>query len=91
LIKDIYGNSRFYGVYRGIVVDNKDPLGKSRLQLQVPQIFAEQTTSWAWPVISAPTNNLPKIGEGIWVMFEGGDASFPIWIGTFLETSTTGD
>lgn len=25
----------------------------------------------------------PQIGEGVWVMFEGGDSDHPVWIGTF--------
>jgi hypothetical protein len=25
----------------------------------------------------------PKLGEGVWVMFEGGDSDYPVWIGTF--------
>lgn len=25
----------------------------------------------------------PKVGENIWVMFEGGDPSFPVVVGTF--------
>jgi hypothetical protein len=25
----------------------------------------------------------PAVGQGVWVMFEGGDPSHPIWVGTF--------
>jgi hypothetical protein len=26
---------------------------------------------------------VPEINQGVWVMFEGGDPNFPIWIGVF--------
>ena len=26
---------------------------------------------------------VPNIGQGVWVMFEGGDVNFPLWIGVF--------
>jgi hypothetical protein len=84
MIKDSYGNTRFFGTYRGIVVDNTDPLNRNRLQLKVPQIFGDLSTEWAWPVVPSGVSLVtPAVGEGVWVQFEGGDASFPIWVGTF--------
>ena len=84
MIKDIYGNARFYGIYRGVVYSSDDPLNLHRLQLKVPQILADQHTEWAWPVEKpGVTTNTPKVGQGVWVMFEGGDPSYPIWAGTF--------
>lgn len=84
MIKDSYGNTRFYGVYRGIVVDTTDPLKLKRLKLKVPQILSEAETDWAWPIESPGVETvLPNVGQGIWVQFEGGDPSYPIWIGQF--------
>lgn len=84
MIRDESGNPRFFGLYRGIVFDNNDPLGKVRLRVQVPQILAETPTQWAWPVEVASTKTTPpEVGQGVWVMFEGGDPSFPIWTGVF--------
>jgi hypothetical protein len=89
VIKDAYGNTRFYGVYRGIVTDTNDPLGKKRLRLKVPQILADNETQWAWPAVAPGTSlALPPVNEGVWVMFEGGDPSFPIWNGSFTEISS---
>jgi uncharacterized protein involved in type VI secretion and phage assembly len=84
MIKDLYGNTRFYGIYRGVVTAINDPLDKGRVKMQIPQILATETTEWAWPV-SAPGAALvsPKIGQGVWVMFEGGDPHYPVWVGVF--------
>jgi hypothetical protein len=84
MIKDVYGNARFYGIYRGIVSDVNDPQTLNRVKVKVPQILADQVTQWAWPVenqgVEAP---LPIVGQGVWVMFEGGDPSYPVWLGVF--------
>lgn len=84
MVIDEYGNRRFYGVYRGVVADNSDPLNQGRLKLRIPQVLFDQVTDWAWVrnspgVIYEP----PAVGHGVWVLFEGGDPSFPIAIGTF--------
>jgi hypothetical protein len=26
---------------------------------------------------------VPNVGQGVWVMFEGGDVNFPLWIGVY--------
>jgi uncharacterized protein involved in type VI secretion and phage assembly len=85
MIRDAYGNPRFFGLYRGVVVDNNDPNPTlNRVKLKVPQVLFEATTSWAWPVEASGANMVkPDIGQGVWVMFEGGDPSFPIWTGVF--------
>lgn len=42
--------TRYYGFYRGIVVDNNDPKGLGRVKMLVPQILGDGVTDWAWPV-----------------------------------------
>jgi hypothetical protein len=85
MIKDTYGNPRFYGVYRGVVKDTADPLNKGRLKIQVPQVLADAITEWAWPIVSSSNtqSGVPKLDEGVFVMFEGGDPSYPLWAGLF--------
>lgn len=84
MIKDSYGNLRFYGVYRGVVKDTNDPLGKFRVKLQVPQVLSNAITEWAWPVNQLGVTTVsPNVGQGVWVMFEGGDPSYPVWVGIF--------
>ena len=98
MIKDESGNRRFYGVYRGIVVDNNDPLDMGRLRLQIPQVLLEEETGWAWATHRAGIANITiPIGAPVWVMFEGGDPSFPMWVGmsksqiTGVPVPITGD
>lgn len=43
-------DKRYYGVYRGIVVDAEDPEKKNRIKLKVPQILGSAVTNWAWPM-----------------------------------------
>lgn len=86
MVIDEYGNRRFYGTYRGVVTDNKDPLGKNRLRLKIPQILFEEVTQWCW---GQGASSAPAIGTGVWVTFEGGDPSFPVWGGTFGDNTTS--
>lgn len=85
------GPSNYYpGVYRGTVYSTKDPLQQGRLKLRVPQLFADQQTEWAWPIkISGVETPTPDVGQGVWVMFEGGDPAYPIWHGVFGKDQTT--
>jgi hypothetical protein len=79
MIKDAYGNSRFFGLYRGVVI-TATPEGV--LTLKVPQVLANQVTGPALPVGNV-VGLLPEVNEGVWVLFEGGDPSYPLWIGKF--------
>lgn len=93
MIKDIYGNTRFFGVYRGVVFNTDDPLDKGRIRAKIPQLLADIPTQWAWPV--GIVGSIPSVGEGVWVSFEGGDPAFPVWNGSFnnnliSSTASTG-
>lgn len=79
--------ARFFGKYRGIVKSNRDPLGRGRLQVIIPQVL-EDSPAWAMPCVPYAGKErgffaLPDEGTGVWVEFEAGDASFPIWTGCF--------
>ncbi|BAP56312.1 hypothetical protein THII_2015 [Thioploca ingrica] len=81
---------RFYGKYRGIVVDNADPKKLGRLKLQVPSVLGDEVvTGWALPCLpyGGDVNQgfwfIPEVGAGVWVEFEEGDLEFPLWVGTF--------
>jgi len=79
---------RFYGKYRGMVMNNVDPMQQGRLQVQVPDVLGLAPSSWAMPCVPiAGIQNgmmaLPIIGSGVWVEFEQGNPDHPIWTGCF--------
>lgn len=79
---------RFYGKYRGMVLNNVDPLGQGRLQVQVPDVAGLAPATWAMPCVPlAGLQNgmmaLPIPGSGVWVEFEQGDPDHPLWVGCF--------
>jgi uncharacterized protein involved in type VI secretion and phage assembly len=79
--------SRFYGKYRGLVKDNSDPTNRGRLKVQVKAVSGDDAI-WAMPCVPYAGDGvgfvaLPEAETGVWVEFEGGDPSFPIWTGFF--------
>jgi uncharacterized protein involved in type VI secretion and phage assembly len=83
------GGRKFYGKYRGTVINNVDPMQQGRLFVQVPDVLGLVPSSWAVPCVplAGPTGPpmgvymVPPIGAGVWVEFEQGDPDFPIWTG----------
>lgn len=81
--------TRHYGKYRGSVVDNDDPQGRGRLKVQVPSLLGDAATDWALPcfpfggVDQTGSYLVPPVGATVWVEFEQGDLSYPIWTGTY--------
>jgi len=76
---------RYFGKYRGKVVDNNDAQRLGRLKVTVDGIidnhgvWASACVPYAGP--SVGFHFLPPSGALVWVEFEGGDPSFPIWTG----------
>jgi uncharacterized protein involved in type VI secretion and phage assembly len=82
---------RFYGKYRGTVVNNIDPLQIGRIQVMVPDVSNVMLSSWAMPCVPVAglqtgTFAVPPVGAGAWVEFEQGDPDYPIWVGCFWGT-----
>jgi phage baseplate assembly protein gpV len=82
---------RTYGKYRGLVADNDDPAGLGRLRLVVPSVLGAETTGWALPCVPFGGRAdqgffaVPELDAQVWVEFEEGDVSRPIWTGTFWQ------
>ncbi len=82
-------NKKYFGKYRGTVLNNVDPETRGRLMLTVPAVLGAIPSSWAEPCVplAGPTGPpmgvylVPPIGAGVWVEFESGDPDYPIWSG----------
>lgn len=80
--------SRYYGKYRGLVVSNDlDPTRRGRIEVTVPAVLGDQKV-WAMPCVPYAGKDvgfhmLPPVGGGVWVEFEAGDPSYPIWSGCY--------
>jgi uncharacterized protein involved in type VI secretion and phage assembly len=77
---------KFYGKYRGTVIDNIDPLQTARLQVLVPDVGGLLPATWALPCLpfAGPESGfyaVPPNGSMVWVEFEQGDPDYPIWTG----------
>ncbi|HEX4719376.1 MAG TPA: phage baseplate assembly protein V [Thermoleophilaceae bacterium] len=77
---------RFYGKYRGEVVDVNDPENQGRIRSKVPEVLGTEESGWALP--AAPyagpgvgTFMIPPVGAAVWMEFEAGLVSRPIYAG----------
>lgn len=79
----------YYGKYRGVVTNVNDPEGRGRITAIVPDVFGSSSSGWAMPSVPFAHDNgyglilLPEVGDGVWVEFEQGNSSYPIWSGSF--------
>jgi hypothetical protein len=71
----------FFGKFRGTVTDNQDPDGRGRIQALVPALTGREATGWALPCVPAGVFALPAVGARVWIEFEQGDPSLPVWTG----------
>jgi hypothetical protein len=71
-------------MYRGVVTDPYDPSKLCRLAVSVPAVMGSASV-WAFPHKASPSASVPIVnaGDGVWVMFEGGDSAFPVWTGFY--------
>jgi hypothetical protein len=83
------GNNAYWGKYRGTVLQNIDPQGMGRIQVEVPDVLSLIPSTWAEPCVplAGPTGPpmgvfmVPPIGAGVWIEFEHGDPNRPVWVG----------
>jgi hypothetical protein len=88
LLQDLleFVRNRYFGKYRGVVVDVD--AATMRVKASVPSVLGGVTSGWAAPCVpyAGPQVGfmmLPDVGSGVWIEFEGGDVSFPVWTGCY--------
>lgn len=77
---------KFYGKYRGIVTSNEDTKNLGRIKAKVPEVLGDVESGLALPCVPYAGKGvgffaLPPVGAGVWIEFEAGDVSRPIWSG----------
>jgi len=78
--------NRFYGKYRGTVTAiDADTL---RIKAKVPAVLGNAESGWCMPCVPYAGKGvgiafLPEQGAGVWIEFEGGDVSYPVWVGCY--------
>jgi uncharacterized protein involved in type VI secretion and phage assembly len=83
------GNTkRYFGKYRGVVTNNRDPMMLGRIQAKVQDVLGDQESSWAMPCTPYGGRNvglflIPPVNALVWIEFEHGDPDYPIWTGCF--------
>lgn len=90
-------DQRYYGKYRGYVHTVEDPQNRGRIQAIVPRLLGPDVpTGWALPAApyAGPDQGfyaVPDVGAGVWIEFEEGDLSRPIWSGMWWGSPTADD
>lgn len=89
---------QYYGKYRAIVTQVESNKLGTRLKVKCPSVLGESPSAWCNPCIPFlytehkltcetggfhHTYLVPKVGDPVWIEFEGGDLSKPIWVGTW--------
>lgn len=86
---------RYYSIYRGKVYDNNDPDKLGRIRATCPAVWGnESSTIWipargVFAGDGAGDFYLPGVGDPVYLTFEEGDPSYPIWEpGWWLQNAT---
>jgi uncharacterized protein involved in type VI secretion and phage assembly len=87
---------KYYGKYRGVVIDNIDPENRGRIMAEVadvtqlvPSTWAEACVPIAGGAVPAGVYVVPPIGANVWIEYEQGDIRYPIWSGCFWGAETS--
>ncbi len=83
---------RFPGVHAGVVKDVSDPDELGRIQVAVPAVFdgdGPDAAAWARPCFPWGHFFVPEVGDHVWVAFEGGDPTAPVWLGAWYASGAT--
>jgi uncharacterized protein involved in type VI secretion and phage assembly len=85
---------RHFGKYRGTVTEVEG--STMRLKAKVPAVLADVATGWCMPCVPYAGKDvgmmfLPEVGSGVWIEFEAGDVSYPVWVGCYWRSGELPD
>src|SRR4029434_7282433 len=68
---DMNAATKFYGKYRGTLLNNVDPMMIGRVQVQCAEVLVVGISSWAMPCVPVAGKHsgaffVPEIGAGVW-------------------------
>lgn len=79
--------NKYYGIYQAIVSNIDDTEKRGRIKVKCPDVLGANTESaWCEPVVPIAYDNggdfcLPQEEEAVWILFIGGDANKPVYLG----------
>lgn len=88
-------DSKYYGIYQGIVTNINDTEKRGRIKCQIPDVLGGETESaWCDPMIPVAYDNggdfcIPEKNEAVWLMFIAGDPNRPVWLGGWWQKNMT--
>jgi len=74
---------RYYGKHRGQVVGNEDANHQGTISVTVPSVFGPDHAVAARACMPFGHFYVPPVDAHVWVEFEGGDPSLPLWVGVW--------
>ena len=87
--------SKYYGIYQGVVCNLKDPEKRGRIKTIIPSVLGDSIESaWCEPCVNVAYDDggdicLPPIDELVWIMFIEGDPNRPVWLGSWWSKNKT--
>lgn len=89
-------NRVYSGIYRGVVSNLSDSENRGRITVMCPSLTGKGELAPCEPCIPFAYDGggdfyLPQIGDTVWIMFEEGDISKPVWLGNWFSVDKTPD
>lgn len=90
------GQIVYPGIYKAIISDNHDPENRNRVKVRIPFLHGvsgnnggipDESLPWALPCSFFTSDPPLPVGTIIWIMFEGGLSTRPVYLGYLLKFS----
>lgn len=77
--------TQYFGKYRALVSETNS--NTKQIKVKCPTIFGNYTSAWCNPCFPSLQDSslikMPSIDDPVWIEFEQGDLSKPLWVGTW--------